>query len=172
MDVKEFNHTLDRWIEEVEQNNFVLLCTKPSPASWSLGQLSMHLIEATMFYLGQAEICLSSNDNATEEMSPEARLMFGNNAFPDELIEGPPSNADTPQPESKLKLIRDMRSLKDEVNRISTLISISVCSGKTRHPGLKFFNAAEWFQFAEMHFRHHLRQKKRIESFLKFESGK
>jgi hypothetical protein len=160
VDVTEFNHTLDKWIEEVEQRDFVLLCAKPSATSWSLGQLTMHLIEATMFYLAQAETCLSSNDNAMEEMSPEARLMFGNNAFPDELIEGPPSNANTPQPESKLKLIRDMRNLKDEVNRISALISVSSYRGKTRHPGLRFFNAAEWFQFAEMHFRHTFGKKK------------
>jgi hypothetical protein len=39
--------------------------------------------------------------------------------------------------------------------------------GKTKHPGLGFFNANEWLQFAEMHLRHHLKQKERIEEFLK-----
>ena len=27
--------------------------------------------------------------------------------------------------------------------------------GKTKHPGLNYFTAKEWLQFAEMHLRHH-----------------
>ena len=42
--------------------------------------------------------------------------------------------------------------------------------GKTKHPGLGYFSAEEWLQFAEMHFRHHLRQKKRIDEFLKMDA--
>jgi hypothetical protein len=57
--------------------------------------------------------------------------------------------------------------LKTEITTIGILISTSQFRGKTKHPGLNYFNANEWFQFAEMHFRHHLRQKKRIEEFLK-----
>ncbi|HEV9036934.1 MAG TPA: hypothetical protein VGQ51_09945 [Puia sp.] len=39
-------------------------------------------------------------------------------------------------------------------------------TGKTRHPGLHYFNSLEWLQFAEMHMRHHFRQKKRIDACL------
>ena len=166
MDFDAFNYTLHSWIEEVERSNFARLCAKPSPAGWSLGQVSMHLIEATTFYLEQAEICLSSDNNGFEQMSPEAEVMFSNNAFPDELIEGPPSNADTQQPQSKEALINDLLALKEKVNRVATLISVSDSNGKTKHPGLKYFNAVQWFQFAEMHFRHHLKQKERIEALL------
>lgn len=167
MDVTEFSHTMDRWIEEIERYDFVRLCTKPSPESWSLGQVSMHLVDATTFYLDQAEACLLNNDNALEEMSPEAAVMFRNKAFPDEIIEGPPSNANTPQPASKSQLIRDLHMMRDNVSRVANLILVSSQSGKTKHPGLRYFNAEEWFQFAHMHFRHHLRQKKRIEELLK-----
>jgi hypothetical protein len=40
-------------------------------------------------------------------------------------------------------------------------------TGKSRHPGLGYFNAGEWLRFIEMHMRHHLRQKERIDAFLK-----
>ena len=166
MDVTGFNHTLDNWIKEVERTNFALLCTKPFPAVWSLGQVSMHLIDATTFYLEQAEICLYSNNNAVEKMSPAAEAMFSNNEIPNELIVGPASNSNTPQPKSKEDLLGNLLALKDNVNRVATLILSSDSKGKTKHPGLKYFNAAEWFQFGEMHFRHHLRQKKRIEELL------
>jgi hypothetical protein len=45
-------------------------------------------------------------------------------------------------------------------------ITESPFGGKTKHPGLGYFSAHEWLQFADMHFRHHLRQKKRIDDFL------
>jgi len=42
--------------------------------------------------------------------------------------------------------------------------------GKSKHPGLGFFSASEWFQFAEMHLRHHLKQKERIDRFLQIKN--
>jgi hypothetical protein len=163
----DFNRDVDRWMEDLEQKTFTEICTKPSPASWSLGQVCMHLIEATHYYLEEINICLSGNDHIGEEMSMNAKTMFRNKAFPDELIEGPPSNSNTPQPESKEILIRSLMKLRDKINAAAILISTSANKGKTKHPGLHYFNATEWFQFAEMHFRHHARQKKRIDEFLK-----
>jgi len=168
--IDDFNHTLEIWINELEKINFIQLCTKPSPASWSLGQVYMHLIEATDYFMDQVNICLSSADHTTEEMTQDGKLMFHRNDFPDELIEGPPSNAATPQPESKEALMRSLLNLKVKINNASRLLSANSNTGKTKHPGLNYFSADEWFQFAEMHFRHHLRQKKRIEESLKIKS--
>jgi hypothetical protein len=164
---KDFNPTLDLWIKAVEQNNFDRICAKPAPTSWSLGQVCKHLIDATSYYLQQATICLTTSDHPDEEMTPNAKTMFRNNEFPDELIEGPTTNADTPQPDSKEELLHKLLKLKEELNQVAGLISTSTSNGKTKHPGLHYFNAMEWFQFADMHLRHHLRQKKRIEEFLK-----
>ena len=167
MSRNDFDKTLDAWISDIRLKSFDELCTKPSPTSWSLGQLGMHLIESTSYYMDQVNFCLSSDDNVLEGMSSEANVMFNNNEFPDEVIEGPPSNADTPQPESKEELLRGFLELKAEIGRMEKLISTSLSKGKTKHPGLHYFNAQEWYQFAAMHFRHHMRQKKRIEAFLK-----
>lgn len=166
MVIEEFNRTLDSWINGLESINFVQLCAKPSPNGWSLGQLSMHLLESTHYYLDQARRCASSDDHVQEEMTPEAKIMFRNNAFPDEIIEGPPSNAATRQPTSREELIIDLFKLKEDINQVARLISSSSFKGKTKHPGLNSFNAREWLQFAEMHFRHHVKQKERIDAFL------
>lgn len=164
---KNFNHTIDFWIKELEEYNFDQLCAKPSPNNWSLGQVYVHLIENTMYFLEQAKLCLNSNENESEEASPVAKALFLNNEFPDLLIEGPPSNALTQQPKSKEQLSNDLLNLKDEAAIVGKQISESKFKGKRKHIGLNYFNAVEWFQFAEMHFRHHLRQKKRIDEFLK-----
>ncbi len=166
MVIDNFNLTVEIWIKELKPINFIQLCAKPTPASWSLGQVYMHLIDATRYFLGQVTICAASDDHTSEEMSAEAKLMFACNEFPNIIMEGPPSNADTPQPESKEELIRYLLELKEDINHVPLLMSASSHKGKTKHPGLNYFNAHEWFQFAEMHFRHHLRQKKRIDEFL------
>ena len=106
------NHTLDLWIQAVEQNNFERICAKPTPTSWSLGQVCMHLIGETSHYLKQIHICLATDDNANKEMTAHAKSMFRNNEFPDELIEGPPSNDNTPQPRSKEELFKCSLEIK------------------------------------------------------------
>lgn len=167
MVIEDFNHTIDFWIKELERYNFIELCTKPSPNSWSVGQVYMHLVAETSYYIEQMKVCASNKDNAIEEASHDAKTMFLNNDLPDQIIEGAPLNANMPQPASKEQLLRCLADLKDEVNRDQRLIFESRFKGKTKHPGLNYFNASEWLQFAEMHLRHHLRQKKRIDDFLK-----
>jgi len=166
----DFNRTLDNWIQELERYDFIQLCAKASPSSWSLGQVFMHLIENTHYYIEQIRICLSSDEHENEEASPDGKKMFFNNEFPDEAIEGPVENSRTPQPVNKEELMYSFLKLKVEMKAIEGLVSQSTRRGKTKHPGLNYFNAKEWLRFADMHFRHHLRQKKRIDAFLKLHS--
>jgi hypothetical protein len=167
MVTEDFNRAMDVWIEELEEYDLVQLCTKPSANSWSLGQVYMHLIDDTNYYVDQIKICVTTNDNVAEEASQDAKAMFLKNSFPDQIIEGPPSNANIRQPENKEQLMSALINLKSEMNTVGLLSAQTGFKGKTKHPGLGFFNAKEWLQFAEMHFRHHLRQKKRIDYFLK-----
>jgi len=167
---KDFNQTLDLWLEQLEHYDLIQLSAKPSAYSWSMGQLYMHLIQATRFFIKQIQIAASNNDNMSEESFVGAQTMFRNNEFPDVLLEGPPSNATTPQPVDKEHLQRKLSQLKDEIKNAEILVSTSEFRGKTRHFGLGYFSADEWLQFAEMHLRHHLRQKKRLDEFLKAQS--
>ncbi len=153
--------TIDFWLENLDQYNyFTQLCTKPSKNAWSMGQMYLHLINDNNFYFDQIKICLSNNDNALEEASPDAKNMLHQNGFPNEVIEGDPSNQYLPQPESKKQLINAFLNIKNELITIELLMAASTFKGKTKHPGLNYFNAAEWLQFADMHFRHHLKQRK------------
>jgi len=166
MPIDNFNHTIDIWINELHRYNFTQLCTKPNPNSWSLGQVYMHVISQTSYYIEQIAVCVSTNDHWAEEASPGAKKMFLANAFPNELIEGPPSNADTPQPTSKEQLAIDLIALKSKMGVVVATMEKSIYHGKTRHPGLHYFSASDWLQFTDMHLRHHLRQKERVDAFL------
>jgi hypothetical protein len=162
-----FNNTIDLWIDALEQYTFRQLCARPATGSWSMGQLYTHLIDDTNYYIEQIKICLATNDNANEEASPFAKMLFLNNCFPDTIIEGSPSNALILQPASKKVLVDGLLNIKAEISTLCTLISTSKFKGKTKHPGLSYFSAREWLQFADIHFRHHLRQKQKIDDFLK-----
>ena len=165
----DFNHAINIWINALEHYSFSELCAKPAPNSWSLGQVYIHLIDDTNYYLEQIRLCTSANDNAMEEAAPFAKKMFVTNEFPDERIEGAPTNINMPQPLSKEDLRISLMNLKEALYQADILINTSPSNGKTKHPGLDYFSAKEWFQFSDMHFRHHLRQKNRIDNFLKNE---
>lgn len=163
---EDFIATIDTWIDDLDHYDFGQLCTQPTINSWSIGQVYIHLIEATEYFFEQIPICLSSDDNADKEMSPKAKSMFESNEFPNMMIEGPKSNDDTCQPYSRDEILSSFEVMKASVIDMDKLISNGPFNGKTKHPGLGYFSAMEWFQFAEMHFRHHLRQKSRVEAFL------
>jgi hypothetical protein len=166
MITERLNQTIDIWIYALAQYNFAKLCAKPSPESWSLGQVYMHLLDTTGYFILQARTCAATNVNADENSSAAARKMFLMNDFPEQIIEGPPSNASTPQAQTKEELLHALLNLKKEAITVGGLVLRSPFKGKTRHPGLNYFNAMEWLQFADMHLRHHLRQKRRIDEFL------
>lgn len=172
MIIDDFNSTIDTWIKDLEHYNLDQLSARPDRTSWSLGQIYMHLIEETKFYIDQMESCLKYNDHAFEQMDERAKIMFANNSFPDRRIKGDQFTSEkVPQPESKLQLRQDMLQLRQEINEIGNKVMTSDTIGKTPHPGHGYFSAAEWLQFAEMHMRHHLKQKSRLEQELKIKSS-
>ena len=163
--IDEFNNTIDVWINTVQQYSFEELCKQPDANSWSLGQVCVHLINDTSWFVEQIKNCLLNNDNANETMVLFAQTIFQNNSFPDEKLTNP-ANANMLQPKSKEDLLQAFIHLKKEVNDVAAQIAHTKSKGKTQHPGFNYFNAVEWMQFAEMHLRHHFKQKNRIEKFL------
>lgn len=161
------DQTINGWIEGLDHYTLAELRSKPSPVSWSLGQVYYHLITNTRYYIEEAKLCLSSNDHSHEQTSPEGSAMLTNNEFPDAIIEGPDTNTYIPRPDTKKELKLALLQIKEEINSLAALMSTSPYRGKTKHPGLGYFSASDWLQFTDMHFRHHLRQRKRIDNFLK-----
>lgn len=163
----QFNTTIDLWISELEKYGMEELLDKPAEKSWSAGQVYMHLLNETEYYIEQIKECVGNNNNAQELMKEAGMKMFLANEFPDEIIKGDPgATGEIMQPENKRDLMMQMQELKLKMNELWSNVQIDDHYGKTRHPGLGYFTAKEWFQFAEMHLRHHLRQKQRIDDYL------
>ena len=167
MTIEGFNHTVDLWIKELGNYDLAELRFQPAPGSWSLGQVCFHLVKNTNYYIEQINICCATNDHMTEVAFPEGIAMLRNNEFPDSIIEGPDTDVALPQPETKEELLSELLLVKTQMNNVAALIRATDFKGKTKHPGLGYFDACDWLQFSEMHFRHHLRQKKRIDEMLR-----
>jgi hypothetical protein len=160
----QFNQTIQIWIDAVDDYSLDQLRQPPREGDWSLGQVYRHILDDTEWFVGQMREALAATENVDQEMHADAKRMFASNGFPDIQIQGPATNTFIPQPESKEELRQGLIVIQEAVNGLFGKASHS--SGKTRHPGLLYFSAGEWLQFAEMHLRHHLRQKARIDEVL------
>lgn len=161
--LNQFNDTIEKWIRYLNDYSLGMLCRKPQPDSWSLGQVYIHIIDDTGYFIGQMKTALLKDVNKEKEMHKYARSLFEHDTFPDALLEGPATNTSVRQPNSKEELLQALLSIKEEINRLYLTFDSSNSRGKAEHPGFLFFNALEWLRFAEMHMRHHFRQKERID---------
>jgi hypothetical protein len=164
--LKAFTTTIQKWIDAIDDYTLEMLKQAPGPDSWSLGQVYRHILDDTEWFIGQMREALGTSENGDKEMHAHAQWMFANNTFPDRQIQGPATNRFIPQPASKEELRQRLLAIRDEVVLLFGNPDTVQATGKTQHPGLLYFSAGEWLQFAEMHMRHHLRQKERIDAVL------
>ena len=166
--LEDFNKTLDEWLTPLQNYYFATLLIKPDPSNWSLGQVYMHLIAETTWYFSQIRRCYNNLEHNEKEMSESAKFMFLKNSFPNSKIKGDPFIANNiPQPADMQSIKNALEKLKVDAATLWATMEQKEIYGKSEHPGLKYFSPKEWLQFAEMHMRHHLKQKSRIDAYLK-----
>ena len=156
--------TIDKCLQELEKYSLTQIAIKYDLRKWSLGQMFLHVIESTDFFLDNVESCLTDRQNAEEPTTDRAGKVFSENELPDIEIVGPASNDLTPQPERIESLREGLTSLKQRAVIIREKLVGDPPSGKVKHPGLGYFDAAQWYHFADIHVRHHLRQLPRMEA--------
>jgi len=161
--LQQFNLTVDSWIGYLKDYTPEMLCQQPKPGSWSIGQMYAHIINETNYYIKQMEIGLHTTANSDIEMIDRGKAMFAAKGLPDILIDGPATGKLIPQPQNPEVLLQQLLAIKHIINDLFNSPHSENKGGKTQHPGFGFFNALNWLQFADMHMRHHLRQKKRID---------
>ena len=161
-----YRNSLLYWLDALDAYNESELALRPAANSWSIGQVYMHLLSETGYFFEQAVHCAGSVENKQESWTPEAGYMFARNEFPDAIIEGPPTNQLTPQPVDRQHIRIGLEKLLETLDKLAPALA-NDRGGKSRHPGLGYFNALQWLQFADMHLRHHKRQQQRLNEWLK-----
>lgn len=167
---KQLTETIDYWIRKLDDYSLPQLKHKPDELSWSVGQLYLHLIYETNYYISEIQACLHCDTNENLEMTQAALEMFNNNSFPDIRIVGDSVlSAKIPQPENSESLIEALTNIKIAIQKCTYNVTTKSLLGKSKHPGLGYFSATNWIQFADMHFRHHEKQRIRIHFALNFD---
>ncbi len=165
-----FNAVLDTWEQALDQYSESDFSKQPAPDAWSIGQVYAHLLgSAHNFHLKQVEACLASDLNSDKPKTMPGRISYLLGGFLPVKIKVPPSPQYTPPPPGSRAEIRErIAALRPKMTELAQKIAQpGVSKGKTVHPALGYLNAAEWFQLVDMHYRHHLRQKQRLDTFLK-----
>jgi hypothetical protein len=167
--LSQFEKTAGVWLNSLSHYSEEQFAKKPNADSWSIGQVYNHLIvSARLFHLQQIAQCLEGKQteyNMGKNFPGKITFFLG--SFPPMRIKVPPSITYTPKQPPNIeamkmgleKLIKIMRETEQKLSSASEM-------PKTVHPAFGFLNAREWFHMIEMHFRHHLRQKKSLDQFL------
>jgi len=163
-----FNKIVEIWEKDLEKYNLNQLTKKENEENWSMGQLYKHLIDGTInFHLKQVNDCISSSENKSKKKNFKGFIAYNIlNGFPPIKIKVPASETYTPKQPASIEELKDgFQKLKQEMNTILSNFKNDK-KGKTSHPGFSFLNASEWFRMIPMHFKHHLKQKERIDNYL------
>lgn len=177
---------IKKYIAELEGLTMKDLLYTTDEVDWSLGQMHMHLIQASQkMHIFNIKQCLtgkepamiaslSSSTNKTEQ----GLAIYEQGGFPPIRIAVPASPQYTPkQPESKEQLVIGLFQVLDEMKQIEPQINQDSSNAtdpeasnaneyKIAHPRFGYLDAKEWFVLIEMHFRHHLLQLVRLKQKL------
>ena len=162
----DFLEDLDKWQSIVRQHGLDKLQRQPEPNQWSIGQVINHFIIETEWYFEQARKAIVDTQNLQKPKSTMITKWFDVNSFPDVRFKGPEDLENPKQPKSKKELVDKIERLKNGILDLAGTLSTELFQGKAEHPGHQFLTAQEWFQYAEMHCRHHFRQKGRIKNVI------
>jgi len=164
-----FLKIVEIWEKELDKYEIKQLTQKENSESWSMGQLYKHLIDGTLnYHLQQVNSCINSSENKSEKKNFKGFMAYNIiKGFPPIKIKVPATETYTPKQPKNIEELKDgFQKLKQEMKNTFKNLEEDK-NGKTQHPGFSYLNASEWYRLIPMHFKHHLRQKENIDTFLK-----
>ncbi|MCY7408676.1 MAG: DinB family protein [Chitinophagales bacterium] len=164
----DFQTSIATYVASLENYTEESFVSKKDEETWSLGQLFNHLHNsARNFHFKMIEKCLSDNENEKELKTEEGVQLFLTNSFPDIEIKIAPSTQYTPpQPSLKAEVKEKLLRLEQDAKHFISKIEESNSTGKMKHFIFGFLSAPEWFQLIGLHYRHHLKQKLKLENLI------
>ncbi len=167
--LEQFERTASQWISALSTYTPEQFASKPSPAEWSIGQVYQHLVAGTRnFHLRMVETCLGDGTEVNgAPRTDNANAVFTAGTFPPIRVAVPPSAFYTPAERNDPDAVRaEFEALVETMRQTAPRLADADPDKKAPHPGFGPLNAIEWYQLIEMHHRHHLDQRGRLESWL------
>lgn len=166
---KSFLDTAKWWIKELDFYGHYQFKQKTPESDWTIGQVYDHLINGTYTYqLQQIRNCLVKINGApVGKKKMKGKFLFFLGRFPNVKVKGVNQDYIPNQPESPAKMKDDFYRFIKAMQKTAKEIDASNLDYKTENPSLGWLNALEWFKLIEMHFKHHLRQKSRLDKHIR-----
>lgn len=158
----------ENYLSFLEPYSLEQLQRQPSPDQWSLGQMYIHLIQTALYMqLRNIEACRDGTASAAADKTEAGQNVMALGSFPPVRIQVPPTPQYTPkQPESLEQIRAGLIDVLERMREIEPQLASIPEEATAAHPRLGGLNAKEWFVLAEMHYRHHLLQRERLQQFL------
>ncbi|ASS97171.1 DinB family protein [Peribacillus simplex] len=172
MDTKEISKRFEQvatyYIEELSKYSLDEFTRKPSEDEWSLGQMYNHLINGTLYlHLKAIKQCANGTTSDGGKKTEIGESIFKEGTFPPIRLKGPDTPDFTPpNPTGKEEVKEGLLQIIEKMQEIEKSSLTFRTARKFSTEEWDYLNAEEYFQLIEMHFRHHLRQKERIDQFL------
>ncbi|MBB3110080.1 hypothetical protein FHS18_002147 [Paenibacillus phyllosphaerae] len=167
MILKQFQCLSQHYMEEMKKYTWEDFNRKPSAASWSLGEMYTHVIETGYLQMKSLLACLEVPENHALKKTFAGKVVYFIGGIPPIKAKVPPSAEGTAYPpSSREELIKKMNVLEQQMEQALPIVMGASPDRKIEHPYFGYINAREWYYHILMHVKHHLRQKKRIDSFL------
>lgn len=139
---------------------------KPAETEWSIGQIYDHLISGTLnFHLREIKNCLDRNSGSIKGSKTfRGNMFFMMGKYPPVKFKGmSKSNYEPAQPTNTIQVKDDLYKFIKIMNQTAREIDNANLDYKTINPSLGMLNALEWYKLIGMHFKHHLRQKHKLD---------
>lgn len=163
-ELETFEAICDRWIAALDEYDEAKWRRSPAPGVWSMSQVHSHILDVAGLALGQLRKCQERTETKARK-TLAGHLVYLLGGLPPIRVKAPAAiNNAPPEPESKVAVRDALLSVKSQMHELAP--HVHAARGAAKHPILGKLTAAEWFRFMEMHMRHHLRQKKRIDQML------
>lgn len=162
-----FQTLSQHYIIEIDKYAWEQFNRKPSPESWSLGEMYSHVINTGFLQMQSLHACLQAPANRSAKKTIVGKIVYLVGGIPPVKAKVPKSAEGTASvPGSKQELIDGMARLRRQMEEALPLVKDASPDRKVEHPYFGYINAKEWYHHIVMHVAHHLRQKKRIDAFL------
>ena len=152
------------WLKELDYYGKNQFKKKLTDKSWSIGQIYDHLlIYSQEIHIKNIQECLSNKDlNVNEGKTIKGFFFFLFGGYLPFKYKSNPY-LEPQQPLSTEKVKDDFYRFLKLIYKVAKDIDYKKPSSKVKHPTLGYLTAYEWFCLIEMHFKHHLIQKGKID---------
>lgn len=160
-DLEKFERTLSVWIAALAGYDDQRWLRRPSDGGWNVAQVYAHIIDATnSFGFEKIAKCAERGDGRGRK-TVAGRLVFLIGRIPPVRAKVPGDGSYAPREISRDDAGAELHALGARLREVVPVVRTA--RGVATHPFLGRLTAPEWLCFMEMHLRHHLRQKARLD---------